>query len=232
MRIDFTERITQGRVWRHYRYRNQNRKDVSMSDYGYVRVSTAEQNEDRQMIAMNEAGVPKGNIFADKQSGKDFERPAYKKLMKKLKPGDVVYFKSIDRMGRNYKDMIEQWRIITKEKGADVVVLDIPILDTRQQKNLIGTLISDIVLQLLSYVSETERINIRQRQAGGIAAAKKRGVRFGRPPKEMPPDFEEIIRRWEKKELTMTEITEQYGMSQSTFYKLKREFEIRWKRRG
>jgi len=203
-----------------------------MSDYGYVRVSTAEQNEDRQMIAMNEAGVPKGNIFADKQSCKDFERPAYKKLMKKLKPGDVVYFKSIDRMGRNYKDMIEQWRIITKEKGADVVVLDMPILDTRQQKNLIGTLISDIVLQLLSYVSETERINIRQRQAGGIAAAKKRGVRFGRPPKEMPPDFEEIIRRWEKKELTMTEITEQYGMSQSTFYKLKREFEIRWKRRG
>ena len=136
-----------------------------MSDYGYVRVSTAEQNEDRQMIAMNEAGVPKGNIFTDQQSGKDFERPAYKKLMKKLKPGDVVYFKSIDRMGRNYKDMIEQWRIITKEKGADVVVLDMPILDTRQQKNLIGTLISDIVLQLLSYVSETERINIRQRQA-------------------------------------------------------------------
>lgn len=203
-----------------------------MSDYGYVRVSTAEQNEDRQMIAMNEAGVPKGNIFADKQSGKDFERPAYKKLMKKLKPGDVVYFKSIDRMGRNYKDMIEQWRIITKEKGADVVVLDMPILDTRQQKNLIGTLISDIVLQLLSYVSETERINIRQRQAEGIAAAKKRGVRFGRPPKEMPPDFEEIIRRWEKKEITMAEITEQHGMSQSTFYKLKREFEIKKKRRG
>lgn len=203
-----------------------------MSDYGYVRVSTAEQNEDRQLIAMSDAGVPRENIFTDKQSGKDFDRPAYKKLMRKLKPGDVVYFKSIDRMGRNYKDVIEQWRIITKKKGADVVVLDMPILDTRQQKNLIGTLISDVVLQLLSYVSETERINIRQRQAGGIAAAKKRGVRFGRPPKEMPPDFEEIIRRWEKKELTMTEITEQYGMSQSTFYKLKREFEIRWKRRG
>lgn len=203
-----------------------------MSDYGYVRVSTAEQNEDRQLIAMSDAGVPRENIFTDKQSGKDFDRPAYKKLMRKLKPGDVVYFKSIDRMGRNYKDVIEQWRIITKNKGADVVVLDMPILDTRQQKNLIGTLISDIVLQLLSYVSETERINIRQRQAEGIAAAKKRGVRFGRPPKEMPPDFEEIIRRWEKKELTMTEITEQYGMSQSTFYKLKREFEIRWKHRG
>jgi DNA invertase Pin-like site-specific DNA recombinase len=135
-------------------------------------------------------------------------------------------------MGRNYKDILDQWRIITKDKGADVVVLDMPILDTRQQKNLIGTLISDIVLQLLSYVSETERINIRQRQAEGIAAAKKRGVRFGRPPKEMPPDFEEIIRRWEKKEVTMAEITERHRMSQSTFYKLKREFEIKKKRRG
>ena len=181
---------------------------------------------------MSEAGVPMDHIYTDKQSGKDFERPAYKKLVKKLKPGDVVTFKSIDRMGRNYKDILEQWRIITKDKGADVVVIDMPILDTRQQKNLIGTLISDIVLQLLSYVSETERINIRQRQAEGIAAAKKRGVRFGRPPKEMPPDFEEIIRKWEKKELTMAEITEQYRMSQSTFYKLKREFEIRKKRRG
>ena len=202
-----------------------------MSDYGYVRVSTADQNEDRQMIAMNEAGVPKGNIFADKQSGKDFERPAYKKLMKKLKPGDVVYFKSIDRMGRNYKDMIEQWRIITKEKGADVVVLDMPILDTRRQKNLIGTLISDIVLQLLSYVSETERINIRQRQAEGIAAAKKRGVKFGRPAKDAPPDFEEVLKRWGKRELTMEEISTQYGMSQATFYRRKREWESRKKRR-
>ena len=203
-----------------------------MSDYGYVRVSTAEQNEDRQLIAMSDAGVPKENIFTDKQSGKDFDRPAYKKLMRKLKPGDVVYFKSIDRMGRNYKDVIEQWRIITKDKGADVVVIDMPILDTRQQKNLIGTLISDIVLQLLSYVSETERINIRQRQAEGIAAAKKRGVKFGRPAKNAPPDFDDVICRWEKKELSMQEITEQYGMSQSTFYKLKREFEIRKKRRG
>ena len=208
------------------------RKELLMSEYGYVRVSTADQNEDRQLIAMSEAGVPADHIYTDKQSGKDFERPAYKKLVKKLKPGDVVTFKSIDRMGRNYKDILDQWRVITKDKGADVVVLDMPILDTRQQKNLIGTLISDIVLQLLSYVSETERINIRQRQAEGIAAAKKRGVRFGRPPKEMPQDFEEIIHSWEKKEVTMADITERYGMSQSTFYKLKREFEIRRKRRG
>ena len=202
-----------------------------MAEYGYVRVSTADQNEDRQLIAMSEAGVLMDHIYTDKQSGKDFERPAYKKLLKKLKPGDVVTFKSIDRMGRSYKDILNQWRFITKEKGADVVVLDMPILDTRQQKNLIGTLISDIVLQILSYVSETERTNIRQRQAEGIAAAKKRGVRFGRPPKEAPTDFDDVIRRWEKKELTMAEITEQYGMSQSTFYKLKREFEIRKKRR-
>ena len=197
-----------------------------MSDYGYVRVSTAEQNEDRQMIALGEVGVPKESIFIDKQSGKDFERPAYKRLMKKLRPGDVVYFKSIDRMGRNYKDILEQWRIITKDKGADVVVIDMPILDTRNQKNLIGTLISDIVLQLLSYVSETERVNIRQRQAEGIAAAKKRGVRFGRPAKEAPMNFDDILRRWEKKELSMDEITAQYGMSQTTFYRRKREREI------
>ena len=203
-----------------------------MAEYGYVRVSSADQNEDRQMIAMSEAGIPMDNIYMDKQSGKDFDRPANKRLMKKLKSGDVVTFKSIDRMGRNYKDILEQWRIITKEKGADVVVLDMPILDTRQQKNLIGTLISDIVLQLLSYVSETERANIRQRQAEGIAAAKKRGVRFGRPPKEVPPDFEDVLRQWEKKEISTEEIMVQYKMSQSTFYKLKREWEIKKKRRG
>ncbi len=179
-----------------------------MAEYGYVRVSTADQNEDRQLIAMSEVGVPMDHIYTDKQSGKDFERAAYKKLVKKLKPGDVVTFKSIDRMGRNYKDIIDQWRIITKDRGADVVVLDMPLLDTRKEKNLTGTLISDIVLQLLSYVAETERINIRQRQAEGIAAAKKRGVRFGRPPKEVPPDFDDVIRRWEKKELTIAEITE------------------------
>ena len=203
-----------------------------MAEYGYVRVSTADQNEDRQLIAMSEAGVPMNHIYTDKQSGKDFERPAYKKLVKKLKPGDVVTFKSIDRMGRNYKDILEQWRIITKEKEADVVVLDMPFLDTRRDKNLVGTLISDIVLQLFSYVAETERANIRQRQAEGIAAAKKRGVRFGRPPKEIPPDFDVVISRWEKKELSMEEITVRYGMSQSTFYKLKREWEIKKKRRG
>ena len=200
-----------------------------MSDFGYIRVSTTEQNADRQLIAMSEVGVPKNNIYMDKQSGKNYDRPEYKRMMRKIKPGDVVYFKSIDRMGRNYKDTLDQWRIITKEKRADIVVIDIPVLDTRQQKNLIGTLISDLVLQLLSYVSETERNNIKQRQAEGIAAAKKRGVRFGRPPKEAPQDFGEIIHRWEKKELTMKDITERYEICPSTFYKLKREWEIRKK---
>ena len=202
-----------------------------MSDFGYIRVSTTEQNADRQLIAMSEVGVPKNNIYMDKQSGKNYDRPEYKRMMRKIKPGDVVYFKSIDRMGRNYKDTLDQWRIITKEKRADIVVIDIPVLDTRQQKNLIGTLISDLVLQLLSYVSETERNNIKQRQAEGIAAAKKRGVRFGRPPKEAPQDFGEIIHRWEKKELTMKDITERYEICPSTFYKLKREWEIRKKNR-
>ena len=202
-----------------------------MSDFGYIRVSTTEQNADRQLIAMSEVGVPKNNIYMDKQSGKNYDRPEYKRMMRKIKPGDVVYFKSIDRMGRNYKDTLDQWRIITKEKRADIVVIDIPVLDTRQQKNLIGTLISDLVLQLLSYVSETERNNIKQRQAEGIAAAKKRGVRFGRPPKEAPQDFGEIIHRWEKKELTIKDITERYEICPSTFYKLKREWEIRKKNR-
>jgi DNA invertase Pin-like site-specific DNA recombinase len=199
-----------------------NGKEKTMAEYGYIRVSTVEQNEDRQRIAMDSAGIAEKNIFMDKQSGKDFERPAYKKLMKKLKPGDVVFFKSIDRMGRNYKEILEQWRIITKEKEADVVVLDMPLLDTRRDKNLIGTLISDIVLQLFSYVAETERTNIRQRQAEGIAAAKKRGVRFGRPSKEPPIHFDDILRMWDRKEVTMKEIQTRYGLSQSTFYRRKR----------
>ena len=193
-----------------------------MTEYGYIRVSTVEQNEDRQRIAMDSAGIAEKNIFMDKQSGKDFERPAYRRLMKKLKPGDVVFFKSIDRMGRNYADILAQWRIITKEKGADVVVLDMPLLDTRRDKDLIGTLISDIVLQLFSYVAETERTNIRQRQAEGIAAAKKRGVRFGRPLKVPSIAFEDILKMWERKEVTMGEIQKQYGLSQSTFYRRKR----------
>ena len=191
--------------------------------YGYVRVSSQEQNEDRQLIAMAEAGVAHGNIFMDKQSGKDFERPNYKRLMKKLHPGDTLIIKSIDRLGRNYEEIQNQWRIITKEKKVDIVVIDMPLLDTRRDKNLLGTFISDLVLQLLSFISENERTTIRQRQAEGIAAARKRGVRFGRPTKEAPPDFDELIAKWQKKEMPLDEILRQYGMSESTFYRRLRE---------
>ena len=195
--------------------------------YGYIRVSSQEQNEDRQLIAMAEVGVLRENIYMDKQSGKDFDRPQYKRLVKKLREGDILFIKSIDRLGRNYEEILNQWRIITKEKRTDIVVLDMPLLDTRRDKNLLGTFISDIVLQLLSFVSENERVNIRQRQAEGIAAAKKRGVKFGRPIKEMPEDFAEIIEKWEKKVLTTDEITTAYGISESTFYRRLREHNIR-----
>ena len=191
--------------------------------YGYVRVSSQEQNEDRQLIAMAESGVARGNIFMDKQSGKDFERPNYKRLMKKLRPGDTLIIKSIDRLGRNYEEIQNQWRIITKEKKVEIVVIDMPLLDTRRDKNLLGTFISDLVLQLLSFISENERATIRQRQAEGIAAAKKRGVRFGRPTKEAPPDFDELIAKWQKKEMPLDEILRQYGMSESIFYRRLRE---------
>ena len=191
--------------------------------YGYVRVSSQEQNEDRQLIAMAESGVARGNIFMDKQSGKDFERPNYKRLMKKLRPGDTMIIKSIDRLGRNYEEIQNQWRIITKEKKVDIVVMDMPLLDTRRDKNLLGTFISDLVLQLLSFISENERTTIRQRQAEGIAAAKKRGVRFGRPTKEAPPDFDELIVKWQKKEMPLDEILRQYSMSESKFYRRLRE---------
>ena len=167
--------------------------------YGYVRVSSQEQNEDRQLIAMSEAGVERANIFIDKQSGKDFDRPNYKRLIKRLRTGDTLFIKSIDRLGRNYEEIQNQWRIITKDKGVDMVVIDMPLLDTRINKNLLGTFISDLVLQLLSFISENERTTIRQRQAEGIAAAKKRGVKFGRPTKEAPPEFDEIVARWQKK---------------------------------
>lgn len=202
-----------------------------MQSYGYIRVSSTDQNEDRQLIAMNELSISRSNVFIDKQSGKDFNRPNYKRLLKKLKQGDILYIKSIDRLGRNYEEIQNQWRIITKEKGADVVVLDMPLLDTRRDKNLLGTFISDIVLQLLSFVAENERVNIRQRQAEGIAAAKKRGVKFGRPIKEMPPNFAELIEKWEKKELTMSEICRLYDMSESTFYRRLREYEAAKTRR-
>ena len=148
--------------------------------YGYIRVSTREQNEDRQILALKELSIPEKNLFIDKQSGKDFERPQYKKMVRKLKKDDLLYIKSIDRLGRNYSEILEQWRILTKEKGIDIVVLDMPLLDTRRGKDLMGTFLSDIVLQVLSFVAENERTNIRQRQAEGIAAAKAKGVRFGR----------------------------------------------------
>lgn len=191
--------------------------------YGYVRVSTREQNEDRQLIAMKERNVPKNNIYVDKQSGKDFNRKNYIRLMKKLKKGDVLIVKSIDRLGRNYNEVIEQWRIITKVKNADIVVIDMPILDTTQNKDLLGTLISDLVLQLLSYVAENERKNIRQRQSEGISAAKIRGVKFGRPKKYNPMDYVEIYQRFKKKEITQKQAMKAIGSCQSTYYKIVNE---------
>lgn len=160
--------------------------------YGYIRVSTREQNEDRQILALKDFSIPEKNLFIDKQSGKDFERPQYRKMVRKLKKDDLLYIKSIDRLGRNYSEILEQWRILTKEKGIDIVVLDMPLLDTRRGKDLMGTFLSDIVLQVLSFVAENERSNIRQRQAEGIAVAKARGVRFGRPPAPLPKNFHHL----------------------------------------
>lgn len=185
--------------------------------YGYVRVSSREQNEDRQMIALREVKVPPGNIFVDKQSGKDFERPKYKRMLRKLKKDDLLYIKSIDRLGRNYEEILEQWRILTKEKKVDIVVLDMPLLDTRRGKDLMGTFLSDIVLQVLSFVAENERTNIRKRQAEGIAAAKARGVRFGRPPKPLPDNFHQVYQQWKNGKITGTTAAKECGMPLSTF---------------
>lgn len=186
--------------------------------YGYARVSTNEQNTDRQIIALKEIGVPEKQIFIDKLSGKDFQRPQYKKLLKKLDDQSVLYIKSIDRLGRNYEDLGEQWRIITKEKKADIVVVDMPILDTRREKNLLGTFMSDIILALLSYVAENERINIRQRQAEGIAAAKSRGVKFGRPPVPLPENFHQMHKEWRNGKISMKEAADACHMPAKTFY--------------
>lgn len=194
------------------------------STYGYVRVSTREQNEDRQMIAMEEIQVPEKNIFMDKVSGKDFERPMYKKLLKKLRPDDLLYIKSIDRLGRNYEEILEQWRILTKEKKVDVVVMDMPLLDTRRGKDLLGTLIADLVLALLSYVSENERSNIRSRQKEGIEAAKLRGVQFGRPEKPVPENFQQIYDRWAAKEISAREAATQCNLTTDTFYRRARRY--------
>ncbi len=191
---------------------------TDMKIYGYMRVSSKEQNEDRQRIALIEMGVPEKNIYMDKQSGKDFERKQYKKLLRKLDEKSVLFIKSIDRLGRNYSDLNEQWRIITKEKKADIVVIDMPILDTRREKNLLGTFISDIVLALLSYVAENERINIKQRQAEGIAAAKARGVKFGRPPLPIPDNFYQMHKEWRAGKITIDEAAKACGMCAKTFY--------------
>ena len=191
--------------------------------YGYIRVSTREQNEDRQLLAMQELNIPEKNIFTDKQSGKDFERPAYKRMVKRMKKDDLLYIKSIDRLGRNYEEIQNQWRELTKEKGVDIVVLDMPLLDTRRGKDLVGTFLSDIVLQVLSFVAENERSNIRQRQAEGIAAAKLRGVRFGRPPKPLPDNFESVCHRLEQRAITTAEAARECGMDRSTFrYRLRK----------
>ncbi len=190
-------------------------------EYGYARVSTREQHEDRQITALQDFGVSR--IFLDKQSGKDFERPNYKRLVRKLKRGDTVVIKSIDRLGRNYEDILEQWRIITKEKRCAVVVLDMPLLDTRQNRDLAGTLIADIVLQLLSYVAQTEREFIRQRQAEGIAAARARGVKFGRVPMERPAEYENIKVQFLKQEVSAREAAKQLGITHGTFLRWVKE---------
>ena len=186
--------------------------------YGYMRVSAKEQNEDRQKIALTEMGVPENNIYMDKQSGKDFERTQYKRLLRKLNENSVLYIKSIDRLGRNYGELNEQWRIITKEKKADIVVIDMPLLDTRREKNLLGTFISDVVLALLSYVAENERTNIKQRQAEGIAAAKARGVKFGRPPLPIPQNFYQMHKDWRAGKITIEEAAKACNMCPKTFY--------------
>ena len=190
---------------------------ISTNTYGYIRVSTKEQNEDRQLIALREMSIPEQNIYMDKQSGKDFNRPQYKKLIRKLKPDDLLYIKSIDRLGRNYEEIQNQWRILTKEKKIDIVVLDMPLLDTRRGKDLMGTFLSDIVLQVLSFVAENERTNIRQRQAEGIAAAKARGVRFGRPPRPLPENYHSAYQRWKAGTITGTAAAKECGMPLSTF---------------
>ena len=188
-----------------------------MNTYGYVRVSTKDQNEDRQLIALHELGLSDKYIYVDKQSGKDFNRPQYQKLLRKLRPGDLLYIKSIDRLGRNYEEIQNQWWLLTKEKGVDICIVDMPILDTRRGKDLLGTFISDLVLQLLSFVAENERTNIKQRQAEGIAAAKAKGIRFGRPPKPLPENFHSVYQQWKQGTITGTAAAKECGMPLSTF---------------
>ena len=192
-----------------------------MKTYGYIRVSSIDQNESRQWIAMREQGVEEANIFMDKQSGKDFERPQYKRMLKKMKEGDLLCVLSIDRLGRNYIEIQNQWRELTRERGIDICVLDMPLLDTRQGKDLMGTFIADLVLQILSFVAQNERENIRKRQEAGIAAAKQRGVKFGRPRAEIPEGFEEIVKLWESRKINWKQAASLAGMTRATFYRKK-----------
>ena len=189
-----------------------------MNTYAYCRVSSIDQNESRQIDAMSKLNIPQANIFVDKQSGKDFARPAWMQMTKKLKDGDLVYVQSIDRLGRNYDDILNWWRVLTKEMGVDIIVLDMPLLNTKIHRDLLGTLIADLVLSLLSYVANAERDNIKKRQAEGIASAKARGVRFGRPPKQAPDNFGELVKLWEDKKITFEEILEQTGLKHTSFY--------------
>ena len=191
--------------------------------YGYISVSSRDQNEDRQLAALQTL-VPIENIYMDKQSGKDFNGPQYQKMVQRLKKDDLLYIKNIDRLGRNFEEIQNQWRMLTKEKGIDIVVLDMPLLDTRRGKDLMGTFLSDIVLQVLSFVAENERTNIRQRQAEGIAAAKARGVKFGRPPIDPPEQFEKTVKLWEEKKINIQEAVQRSGMSESTFYRKARMY--------
>lgn len=198
---------------------------ISAITYGYIRVSSRDQNEERQFIALQSKGVKKSCIYIDKKSGKDFDRPQYKKLIKKLKPGDLLMIQSIDRLGRNYEEVQNQWRFLTKEKEVDICVIDMPLLDTRQGKDLLGTFIADIVLQILSFVAQNEREYIRKRQAEGIAAAKTRGVKFGRTPIPLPDNFHAIHKAWRTKKLTLKQAAEACNMPVGTFYDKAAKFE-------
>jgi len=197
-----------------------------MATFGYIRVSSKDQNEDRQLLAMQELKIPKRCLFIEKMSGEDFNRPEYQKLLELLKTGDLLYIKSIDRLGRNYEEIIDHWRILTKEKGVDIVVLDMELLDTRREKNLLGTFIADLVLQVLSFVAQSERENIKQRQKEGIAAAKAKGIKFGRPVKEKPDNFAQLIKRWENGAISTREAVNACNMGRSTFYARLREHKL------
>ncbi len=201
-----------------------------MCEYAYVRVSSLEQNEDRQLIEVRKLGIKDENIFIDKQSGKDFERPMYQQLIDKLQENDVLYVLSIDRLGRNYEEIQNQWRILTKELKVDICVLDMPLLDTRREKDLLGTFVADLVLQVLSFTSENERNAIRERQRQGIAAAKARGIRFGRPEKPIPDDFGDLVKKWEKGALSADALSKQCDMSMATFYRRLREYRLQNKK--